>query len=68
MSEARDITDGDFACLVQFSANYANRRFNPDMTGANTVQMSKRCYKPDSAMAAHSQICHVIEEDNSGIG
>jgi hypothetical protein len=68
MPEARDVTNRDLACVVQFSGNYANRCFDSNSTGANTVEMSKGCDKPDGAVATHSQVSDIIEEDNSGVG
>jgi hypothetical protein len=68
MPKARDVANRNLACVVQFRADYAYGRFDPNPTGPNAVQMSKRREKPDGAMAAHAEISDVIEEDNPCIG
>src|SRR5207248_6666440 len=65
--EAMNVANSTCARIVQFGSYRANRSFDADRAGANTVKMSERCDKAYGAMTAHPEISDVVEEDNPGV-
>jgi maltose alpha-D-glucosyltransferase/alpha-amylase len=62
-SVAFNIAHGNFAGIVQDSAHCSHGRFDPMLSGINATQVRQGDNQTDRAVAAHSQVAHIIKED-----
>src|SRR5579884_3426005 len=64
--KAGNILHRHLARIVECGFHNAYGRLNPVLAGLDSTQVSQSRHQPDRAVAAHSQISDIVEEDDAG--